>query len=234
MKSNVLLFDVDGTLVNTGGAGRRSMEAAFEDILSRPECLAFSFAGMTDQAIVKEGLSRAGVPFNEARVDELLERYVDHLAQQVERSDGYAVCPGVEALLARARSLGCTHAVGLGTGNIKRGAEIKLARAGLARGFSFGGFGCDHEDRAELLRVGARRGAQSLGAAAESCRVVVIGDTPRDIAAAAAIGAECVAVATGPFDVEQLRAAGPASVFETLEAGEAVCTILGTGATTEG
>ena len=119
--------------------------------------------------------------------------------------------PREYSTLWRVRSQARQHsriAVGLGTGNIEGGARIKLARVALNENFPFGGFGSDHEDRAELLAVGAARGAARLALPRSACRVVVIGDTPKDIAAAHAIDAESLAVATGPFPVDILRDAG--------------------------
>ena len=118
-------------------------------------------------------------------------------------------------------------AVGLGTGNIREGARIKLERVGIYDRFAFGGFGCDAEDRTELIRRGAKRGADRLGANRDRCRVVVIGDTPKDVAAAQAIGAECVGVGTGSFSAEQLLAAGARRAFSNLAAAEAREAVLG-------
>jgi phosphoglycolate phosphatase-like HAD superfamily hydrolase len=131
---------------------------------------------------------------------------------------------GIHAALDAAVSHGC--AMGLGTGNVEVGARVKLARAGLADRFTFGGFGSDHEDRAELIRIGAERGAQHLGRALGACRVVVIGDTPKDVRAAQAIGAESFAVATGPFSTEQLARTAPTHVFEHLGAPGAIEALL--------
>ncbi|HSO32352.1 MAG TPA: HAD hydrolase-like protein, partial [Labilithrix sp.] len=108
-------------------------------------------------------------------------------------------------------------ALGLGTGNVKRGAYAKLARGALDAPFAFGGFGCDAEDRTELLRVGAGRGAAALGVPLADCRVVVIGDTPKDVAAARGIGAECIGVGTGGFAPAALRDLGAQNAFATLE-----------------
>src|SRR5262249_36288604 len=111
-------------------------------------------------------------------------------------------------------------AVGLGTGNIREGARVKLSRVGIYDRFAFGGFGCDHEDRCELLRFGARRGADLLGALLQDCRVVVIGDTPKDVAAAQGIGAESIGVGTGRFSAAELLACGASFAFRDLsEAG---------------
>ena len=107
-------------------------------------------------------------------------------------------------------------ALGLGTGNVEAGARAKLARVALDGAFAFGGFGDDHEDRALLVRAGAERGAARLDRPLDACRVVIIGDTPRDVAAARAIGAECLAVATGGATAEVLRAAEPTRLVADL------------------
>jgi phosphoglycolate phosphatase-like HAD superfamily hydrolase len=125
------------------------------------------------------------------------------------------VLPGVPEILARLKERGGC-AVGLGTGNIRRGAEIKLARGGLHQHFAFGGFGCDHEDRAELLRIGAERGAARLGRPRAACRVVVSGDTVRDVQAALAIGAACIGVGTGGIALAELLQAGATAVCADL------------------
>jgi phosphoglycolate phosphatase len=150
-----------------------------------------------------------------ALVDAILATYLDALADEVARASAFRVLPGVDAVLRRlARVDGV--AVGLGTGNLRRGAQLKLARAALDARFAFGGFGCDHEDRAELLRIGAARGAATLGVGVDDCRIVVVGDTPLDVAAARAIGAECVAVGTSGVALDVLRAAGATHVFADL------------------
>jgi phosphoglycolate phosphatase-like HAD superfamily hydrolase len=182
------------------------MRRAFREQLGRDDVLDFGFGGLTDRAIVRAGLSQAGHAVDAARIDALIECYLGHLPEALSRAESYSVMPGVVELLdeiADQREL----AVGLGTGNVRRGAEAKLARGQLCARFTFGGFGCDHEDRAMLLAVGAERGARALGASRSECRVVVIGDTPRDVAAASAIGAECLAVTTGASSGEELAAA---------------------------
>src|SRR6185295_3780747 len=124
-----------------------------------------------------------------------LDAYFAHLERELAAGKGYVVYPGVHEILAAVRDTPGV-AVGLGTGNIKKGAYAKLVPGGLHAHFAFGGFGCDHEDRGELLRAGARRGAEALGVPLDDCRVVVIGDTPRDVAAAQKLGAECIGVGT--------------------------------------
>jgi phosphoglycolate phosphatase len=207
VRPTVLLFDIDGTLIDAGGAGRRSIERAFAAVTGRADaCAHFTFDGMTDRAILRAGLDAIGRPCDDAAQEELIAAYLAALAFEVAASKAYTTHPGVLAALERAER--CGAALGLGTGNVRDGARVKLERAGLFTRFAFGGFGCDHEDRAELIRIGAERGAGLLGRARGECRVVVIGDTPRDIAAARAIGAESLGVATGRYPEAALRDAG--------------------------
>lgn len=213
----VLLFDIDGTLVCTGGAGRRAMLSAFATLTGRADVFdGMSFAGMTDRAIARHGLGARGGDVTDEAIDEALDLYLTRLEAELVASSGYRVLPGVATLLGALRG-NAEVAIGLGTGNVRRGAYAKLARGGIDSAFAFGGFGCDDENRVELLRAGARRGAEQLGAPLESCRVVVIGDTPKDVAAARGIGAPCIGVGTGGFDLATLSACGAARVFDTLE-----------------
>jgi phosphoglycolate phosphatase len=219
VKPTVLLFDVDGTLVTTCGAGRRAVERTFELRHGSKDVLPFSFGGMTDKAIVRGGLLALGRTFEsesalEEEIDATLAFYLTVLADEVTRAT-IRIHDGMERAMdmAAARS---NVALGLGTGNIRKGAEIKLRRVGIYDRFSFGGFGDDSIDRPALLMAGARRGAEHLGVAIEDCRIVVIGDTPKDVAAAKAIGAESVAVATGMHDVGELRQCDPTAVFASL------------------
>jgi len=229
MRPTVLLFDVDGTLVTTGGVGRRALEIAFERSFGRRDaCRSFRLDGMTDRAIVRTGLQAIAVEPTEALIDRILVDYLLVLAEEVAAAPDatYRVHAGmaetVDAAHARAEV-----AVGLGTGNIREGARIKLERVGIYDRFSFGGFGCDAEDRTALIRRGAERGASQLGAPLEECRVVIIGDTPKDVAAARAIGAEAVGVGTGSFSAEQLLTAGATHAFSNLAAAGAVEAVLG-------
>jgi phosphoglycolate phosphatase-like HAD superfamily hydrolase len=226
VRPTVVLFDIDGTLVSCGGAGRRALSAAFRELHQRDDVFDFSFGGLTDRAIVRAGLSAAGLPDDVASVDAVIERYLALLPALVAESPAYRVLPGVLPLLD-ALGLRDRFAIGLGTGNVQRGAHAKLSRGGLSERFAFGGFGCDHEDRAELLEVGARRGAERLALARAECRVVIVGDTLRDVAAAHAIGAECVAVATGDCSETELQRAGAEHVVSTLAAREALDAVIG-------
>jgi phosphoglycolate phosphatase-like HAD superfamily hydrolase len=219
MRPTVFLFDIDGTLLLTGGAGRRAMRGAFDDVFGPGggTALDFPFAGMTDRAIVRKGLAAATKhDADDAAIDHLLEVYLGRLHDEVARTETYRVLPGVESVLSWLATHVERIAVGLGTGNVKRGAYAKLARGSLDTSFGFGGFGCDAEDRTALLRVGAERGASALGLPMAECRVVVIGDTPKDVAAAHGIGAECVGVGTGGFEPSALLELGAQRAFDTL------------------
>jgi len=179
---------------------------------------------MTDRAIIRGGLERVGLPADDAAIDAICATYLDALADEMPSSKGFVVHPGVRELL-NALTARDDVAVGLGTGNLREGARIKLEHARLYHHFGFGGFGCDAEDRAALLRVGAERGARHLGARLGDCRIVVIGDTPKDVAAARAIGAESLTVETSGFTAADLRAAGATWAFPDLTA-EGVFTAL--------
>ena len=224
----VVLFDIDGTLVTTGGAGRRALQLAFGRLHGREDALRhFPLDGMTDRSIVREGLRFLGVEATEGAIEGVLGVYVRCLEEAVAAvpPERYRVHPGMEAAILAAHARGM--AVGLGTGNIREGARVKLERVGLYRHFAFGGFGDDHELRPELIRAGALRGARALGRALEAVRVVVIGDTPKDVAAALAIGAESVGVGTGSFRPVALLEAGATHAFDTLESPGALEAVLG-------
>lgn len=219
-RPTVLLYDVDGTLVDTGGAGRRSIAAAFERHFAEApssfeKALNFPFGGMTDRAIVRRGLVGAQVEATEAVMDAIIRHYLAILQDEVARSTRYRVIEGVAAAVAHTAQA-ASVAVGLGTGNVEDGARIKLRRSGIDQHFAFGGYGSDAEDRAALLGIGAERGAARLGARREACRVVIIGDTPKDVAAARALGVESLAVATGSFSVDELARSEPTRVVSSL------------------
>ncbi len=212
--ATVVLFDIDGTLLDAHGAGRRAMEAGFAAVTGHAGGLArVRFAGMTDPSIVRAGLAAAGVPADDGVIAHVIERYLAALPQELS-SRPPRVLPGVVERLAQADRPGV--AVGVGTGNVEAGARAKLRAAGLEHRFSFGGFGSDHELRADLLRIGAQRGAEHLGRSIHDCQVVVVGDTPRDVEAATTIGANCLAVATSYYDESALRQAGASDVVADL------------------
>ena len=230
MRPTVLLFDVDGTLVTTCGAGRRAIERAFELRHGTKEIVSFSFGGMTDKAIVRDALLALARPFAtesdlEREMEEMLNFYLEVLVDEVARTR-IRIHDGMERAIdmAEARK---DVALGLGTGNIRKGAEIKLGCVGIYHRFSFGGFGDDSIDRPTLLIAGARRGADKLGIPIEDCRIVVIGDTPKDVAAAKAIGADSIAVATGMHDIAELKQCDPTAAFANLADPRADAVLFG-------
>lgn len=217
MKPSVVLFDIDGTLVDCGGAGRQAMALAFEQQFGRADaCEHIAFGGMTDRAIVRAALRAIGVePIDPALIDALIEVYLAQLTQSMPSAAGFRELAGARAVAeACRRELGL--AVGLGTGNVRQGARLKLERCGLWSLFGFGGFGCDAEDRAELLAKGRERGAAWLDVEPASVEVLVVGDTPKDVHAARAIGARCLGVATGRFSARELHDAGAEEVVGSL------------------
>ncbi len=226
MKPTVILFDIDGTLITTGGAGRRSIERAFSKLYQRPDaCSGISFSGMTDWSIVRLGLEAIQVEATAAAIEAFLSCYLECLAAEVKSvpDEQYRVHRGMRKAIDFCVS--SNFAVGLGTGNVREGARVKLERVGLYQSFQFGGFGDDHELRPELIRRGAQRGLERLGVT--QARVVIIGDTPKDVHAAHAIGAECITVTTGGYTIDALREAGADWAFETLEDDGAVAALAG-------
>ncbi len=212
---DVVLFDVDGTLVDAGGSGRRAISLASEALYGRYDLFdEVTFDGGTDRNICKSALTKhLPASCNDLEVERLLAKYVELLASTLAKAPGYRVYPGVHALLdrlARTRAL-----VGLGTGNIEKGARIKLERGGLNPHFSFGGFGDDAEERAAILRHGLQRAERLLGQAPRAPWVV--GDTPRDLEAARAVGARVILVSTGSFGLAELQSHAPDLCVESLE-----------------
>jgi len=225
-RPTVLLFDIDGTLITSGGAGRRAMERAFEELHRGRAACDFPFDGMTDLQIARQTLVRLGVEPTREAMAASIESYLRFLVEEIERTDHalYRLHDGIVAALAAARARGC--GIGLGTGNVHEGARIKLERVGVFEEFAFGGFGSDAEDRTELLRHGAERGARHMGVPLDACRVVVIGDTPKDVAAAQGIGAACIGVGTGRFSAAELKASGATHAFASLSEPGALAALL--------
>lgn len=226
MRPTILLFDIDGTLLTTGHAGRRAMERTFARYGDAEACR-FRFDGMTDKQIARQALVKLGIEPTTAAIDESIALYLELLDEEVKRVDAanYRIHEGIHEALRAARA--SRHGIGLGTGNVIEGARIKLTRVGVYEEFAFGGFGSDAEDRTELLRHGAERGAKHVGAPLAECRIVVIGDTPKDVAAAQGIGAECIGVGTGSFTPEALLACGATAAFASLSTPGALEALLG-------
>jgi phosphoglycolate phosphatase-like HAD superfamily hydrolase len=222
----LVLFDIDGTILLTAGAGRRAIVAALAEEL--PGTGAFDrvrFDGKTDPQIVAELLEAAGdrEPLDPSRLDAVCRRYVRHLARELEApSTRTTLMPGVEALLDRLEAESGVI-LGLLTGNIAEGAALKLRSGGLdPTRFRVGAYGSDAAHRPELPAIAARRAAGIFGREPSGAEVVIIGDTPADIQCGSAIAARAIAVATGSYNVADLAACGPHAVFENLSATDRV------------
>ena len=225
----LILFDIDGTLLWTAGAGRRAIHRALLDEMGTAGPIdGYRFDGKTDPQIVRELLNRAGHPAGNdtARVAAVCERYVALLeAELAKPSQATRVMAGVPELLdalhqpERERRV----LVGLLTGNVAHGARLKLQSARIDPDrFKVGAFGSDAADRPALPAIARARAEALVGRPIAGDSVVIIGDTPDDVACARPIGARTVAVATGAYDVTSLRAAGATHVFEDLSDTAAV------------
>ena len=212
-----LLFDIDGTLISTGGAGAASWRLAFDELYGIPADIGkFTDAGMTDSQVARRTFEAVvGHSPSRKELSVLLERRLNHLYETVADSTGYRVLPGVEKLLPRLLERG--YLLGLVTGNGEAAAHIKLHRARLNRFFSFGGYGSDSDDRSELTKRALERAALVFGEPIQPKQCLAVGDTPLDVTAAHGAGIECVGVASGHFSVEQLREARADYVLGSLE-----------------
>jgi phosphoglycolate phosphatase-like HAD superfamily hydrolase len=213
----LVLFDIDGTLISTGGRAGAALGRALEATFGRPVPAAgFRFAGKTDPQIVFEMMALVGI--DRATVAPLLgaalERYVEALREALTPAAVH-VLPGVEALLGRLAGRADVR-LGLITGNVVAGAAVKLGAAGLDRYFAVGAYGSDHEDRNRLVPLARARAAAHWGEGFEDGRTVVVGDAEADIACARAGRARAVAVASGPTPRERLAALAPDALFDSL------------------
>lgn len=207
---SLVLFDIDGTLLLSGGAGVRAMTRTFEMIFGVADGFrGVAIAGYTDTHLLSLALSRAHLPDTPETHTRFRDAYVSILAEEIRQpGDGpRGVMPGVDAVLAALGAEPRFH-LALLTGNYERAAQIKLGHFGLAGFFSWGAFGEESADRNELGRVAMIRAHQQGVPDDARARAVIIGDTPRDIACAHAAGARAIAVATGAYSVEDLQAAG--------------------------
>jgi phosphoglycolate phosphatase len=212
-----IMFDVDGCLISTGGAGSRSWRYAFDRLHGITVDIGqFTEAGMTDPEVARLTFTRVlGRSPTDREMAQLLGVYLERLAEEAEKSPGYRIMPGVEALLPRLIDAGIL--LGIVSGALEAAVHIKLDRSRLNRFFSVGGYGSDSSDRGQLTRLAIERCAIIHGHTVSSECVLVVGDTPRDIEAAHTAGAIGVGVATGNYTMNALRAAGADYVLPTLE-----------------
>lgn len=218
VKRKLVLFDIDGTLLLSAGAGRRAIHAALADQgIDLTRAHGIRFDGKTDPQIVFEILQAAGCPGPDdpVRVSTILDLYLTHLASDLARHGHRStVMPGIAPLLDRIES-DPGAVLGLLTGNVQPGARLKLDAAGLdSRRFLVGAYGSDHADRGCLPGIAAARAESHFGRIPRGAEVVIIGDTPADVRCGAAISAKSVAVATGGYSRDELRAAGADLVFD--------------------
>jgi phosphoglycolate phosphatase-like HAD superfamily hydrolase len=213
----LVLFDIDGTLVDTGGAGARSWEWAFERFFTYPgvDIGKYSKSGMTDPVIARhvfqEVMQREP---QDGELAQLMSGYMAVVPDFVAASEGYTVLDGVPELLDRLTREGVL--LGITSGGLEPVAHAKLGRGRLNRFFLLGGYGSDSEDRIQLTRIAIERGERRLGRRVEPSKIAVVGDTPLDVEAAEGVGVVSVAVASGRYSVDQLREAGADHVLSSL------------------
>ncbi len=212
------LFDIDGTLLLSGGAGSRVINAIFHERYGAAGVMdSVSPGGKTDEMILQECAVNAslGRELNAEEMETLLEEYIPRLRDELQVSEKFRLMPHVEECM---EFLGKeVPMMGIATGNVAKAAAVKLARAGLAGHFRFGGYGCDSPVRSELVAKAVSRGRAIVGEPIAAEQFIVVGDTLRDIEAARACGLRVIAVATGNVTATELAAANPDAVFATLE-----------------
>jgi phosphoglycolate phosphatase len=218
VSDTLLLFDIDGTLLDTGGAGAGALLDAAETVLEvrREDLPPLDLAGATDGGVIRKLFADAGRAFSDDRAEAFRDCYLRRLGERLQHPDfGGRLLGGIPALLSQLHGAN-GFAVGLLTGNLRRGAWIKLERFGIARHFADGGFGDDGEQRNDLGPVAVKRMEQAKERTFRPDRVIVIGDTPKDIACAHAMGSRCLAVATGKFDRASLSPFAPWMLMDDL------------------
>lgn len=215
------LFDIDGTLVLTGGAGMYAFAEAFDAEFGVKELSRdVPFAGRSDRGIAAGLFDRHGIENTDENWRRFLSAYVQRLGAQLKKRGG-EVLPGVLPLIEKLEAMGDVH-IGLLTGNVAAAAEQKLTHYGIWDRFAFGGFGDEHPDRNDIAATALNRAREYHGEPNASERVVVIGDTPNDVRCARSIGAFAVAVPTGHISAIELAASNPDALIPTLEDDEAI------------
>ncbi len=215
----LVLFDIDGTILRSGGVGRIAMERALHDVFGTTGTSEYHYDGKTDRQIVRDQMRLEGLSDEkiDERMDELLGNYLSGLRSELAATGREVhVFEGVRELIDEL-DREPTITLGLLTGNVEEGAHAKLGAAGIdVSRFKVNAFGSDHEHRPELPGVAQRRAREVVGADIAGDRIIVIGDTPADIRCGEQIGARAIGVATGRYSVEDLQSHGAYAVFETL------------------
>jgi len=219
------LFDIDGTLIHTGGAGVRAFGQALAAEFNIPNGTGrLKFAGRTDTGLARELFREHGIPASAENFSRFFDTYVHWLDHLLGQSEG-GTQPGVWEFIRDLRRLERPPAIGLLTGNLRLGAEIKLRHFDLWEVFQTGAFADDHEDRDEIAAVARRRGAELIGEKLTGGEILVIGDTPHDVRCGRAIHARVLAVSTGGASFDQLAPCQPDWLVENLQciAASEVC-----------
>jgi phosphoglycolate phosphatase-like HAD superfamily hydrolase len=221
----LILFDIDGTLIDSGGAGTRSLALAFKELFSIENAFhGISMAGKTDTQIIKEGLMKHGFS-PDGNLNAVIYTYLKYLQNEINNNRKY-INPGIYKLLEKL-SLAKDIGLGLLTGNLEQGARIKLKPFHLNKYFPTGAFGSDDEDRNRLLPIAIKRFEELYQEKIAINECIVIGDTPRDVHCAKPYGATCIGVATGPYALEALIEAGAHYVVKDLSDYDNFFQILG-------
>jgi phosphoglycolate phosphatase len=222
----LLLFDIDGTLIDSGGAGIQSLKDVLREQFGISDDLhGVEIAGKTDTGIVHQILRKQNMTVNEETTATFLDLYLKFLARELPRRSG-TILPGVRELLLRLQARP-QNVLGLLTGNVERGAKLKLTHYGLWDFFEFGAFADDHHDRNELGQFAQQRAWEKHAIDFAATEIDVIGDTPHDIACGKAIGARTIAVATGSFTRAQLAGHQPDRIVDDFSQVDAVMSELG-------
>jgi phosphoglycolate phosphatase len=214
-----VLWDIDGTLLTTGGAGAVAWQRAFQELYDVEANIdEHTRAGMTDPEITEiifdEVVGRPGTAEEHAAV---IAKYLDYMPDAVAESSGYEVKPGIAEILPRLAEKGVVQ--GIVTGNVEPAARIKLARGDLDKYFTFGGYGSDDRDRVKVTESALARAAEVRGEALDLAATISVGDTPRDVTAGHGAGIRVVGVATGSYKIEELEEAGADWAIEDVTAG---------------
>lgn len=211
---HLILFDIDGTLIDSGEAGTRSLNLAFEKLfLIKNAFHGISMAGKTDTQIMKEGLMKHGIS-TDGNLRAVIDAYLMHLQREIN-NDRKHIKPGVCEILEKLSFIRGVE-LGLLTGNLEPGARIKLNPFDLNRYFPAGAFGSDDEDRNNLLPIAIKRFEELCQKKIEIDECIVVGDTPRDVECAHIYGAICIGVTTGPYSFDELIEAGADYVLKDL------------------
>lgn len=223
---HICLFDIDGTLIHTQGAGKAALFAALRTAFDIAEPAdRVEIHGRTDRGITRDLFQHHGIDDSPEHWERFREAYLEHLPEMLSRRRG-VILPGIVPLLEQLRDRE-DIAVGLLTGNTRRGATVKLRHFGLDRYFAFGGFGDDHIDRADVAREALAVVTERFGGDVDLNRIWVIGDTPGDVRCGRAIGAKVIAVATGDTSAEELKATKPDHLAEDFSDVDALCRLWG-------